>query len=318
MRNPGISIALATWNGATYLAELLDSLLTQTVPPLEIVACDDGSTDGTLEILRNYANHSTIPIHVKCNDKRLGAPGNFAKAMSLCRGEFIALADQDDIWHPTKLERALDIFQADLDVDLIVGDSLLVNSHGQFIGTSHWTQLGFNPGKAQDQMWETLLQRNVLPGACMVLRRRLCSRALPLPNLWMHDYWLALIACSTSKIFITPSPWQDYRQHDSNTIGAQSPSLIKRIAQSTRLSRIDYYAGEIARWQQLSDHLVGASFRKENADLKERLQHLHRLSGLPSARLSRLPTVLAEVLTCRYRRHSRHWMARILFDLLKH
>lgn len=317
MSNSGISIALATWNGASYLPELLDSLISQTVCPLEIVACDDGSTDETRNILLDYAERSSIPIRIAFNELRLGAPRNFARAMSLCRGEFIALADQDDIWHPRKLEQALDIFQKEKDIDLIVGDSCLVDSLGKFSGLSHWQQLGFNPKKTQRGVWKTLLKHNVLPGACMVLRSRLRDQALPLPDYWMHDYWLGLVACSTGKVLLISHPWQDYRQHDGNAIGAATPSLIKRVVQSLELPRRDYYAREIALWQQSLQRLQKISGKKNAADLEEKLRHFTRLLCLPSARLFRLPAILVELTSGRYYRYSRRWLGRALFDLLK-
>ncbi len=98
-----ISVALATHNGSTHLKEQIESLLAQTVPPMEIIISDDGSTDGTCEILEQYSqNHATIRT---INAKIQGINTNFQNALSTCNGDYIALCDQDDIWETDKLDQ---------------------------------------------------------------------------------------------------------------------------------------------------------------------------------------------------------------------
>ncbi len=95
MANHSISIALCTYNGAAYIAEQLDSILGQTLPPDEIVIVDDGSTDDTPGIVREYAEKYGN-IHFFENEDRLGFVRNFSRAISLTKGDYVALSDQDD------------------------------------------------------------------------------------------------------------------------------------------------------------------------------------------------------------------------------
>src|SRR5690349_15385572 len=99
-----ISVAMATYNGAPFLPEQLQSLAAQTLPPFELVVCDDGSTDRTIQILREFATSAPFPVRIHENSERLGFGDNFLKAAALCQGDWIAFCDQDDIWLPHKLE----------------------------------------------------------------------------------------------------------------------------------------------------------------------------------------------------------------------
>jgi len=112
MNKPLVSIAMATYNGERFLQEQLDSIVAQTYRPLEIVISDDGSVDGTKDILDRFANET-----VRCNRKNqediavrlldhhsTGQPtDNFRFAMKHCGGEWLAFSDQDDRWHPDKV-----------------------------------------------------------------------------------------------------------------------------------------------------------------------------------------------------------------------
>ena len=93
-----ISIAMCTYNGAEFLPAQLQSILTQSRPPDEIIICDDRSTDDTQALLKKFATESPIPIAVHINDHNLGSVKNFERTISLCTGDVIALSDQDDVW----------------------------------------------------------------------------------------------------------------------------------------------------------------------------------------------------------------------------
>ena len=105
---PSISVAMATYNGEKYLEEQLDSILSQSLLPSEIIVCDDQSTDGTRKILDKYQQKGLLTYFV--NHKRLGFIGNFKRAVSLTSPDhYIALSDQDDIWLPGKIQAAAEL-----------------------------------------------------------------------------------------------------------------------------------------------------------------------------------------------------------------
>ena len=100
-----ISIALATYNGDKFLEEQLNSLNSQSCQPDQLIVCDDGSIDKTVEILDEFAKHATFEVSIHRNPSRLGYRKNFVKAACLCSSDLIAFCDQDDIWEEDKLRR---------------------------------------------------------------------------------------------------------------------------------------------------------------------------------------------------------------------
>src|SRR5216683_3439034 len=94
---------MCTYNGARFLLHQLESIAAQTRLPNELVVCDDRSADESLEIVRSFAKRAPFPVRLEINEKNLGSTKNFEKAIGLCQGEIIALADQDDVWKPRKL-----------------------------------------------------------------------------------------------------------------------------------------------------------------------------------------------------------------------
>ena len=139
------SVALATYNGARYLPAQLASLAAQTVMPGELVACDDGSTDGTVAVLERFASDAPFPVRLFRNPVNLGSTANFAQAVGLCTGDGIFLCDQDDLWHPHKLARFAAAFDADPAVGLVASDLELIDAGGQDLGRRVWGELPFPP-----------------------------------------------------------------------------------------------------------------------------------------------------------------------------
>ena len=100
---PLVSVALCTYNGAAYLPEQLETIINQSYVNLEIVISDDGSTDNTTRIIKEF-QQKDHRIKFFQNETNLGYNKNFEKVFSLCLGDYIAIADQDDIWEVNKIE----------------------------------------------------------------------------------------------------------------------------------------------------------------------------------------------------------------------
>ena len=126
-RRPRISVAMATWNGAAYLPEQLDSLAKQELLPSELVVRDDGSTDSTLEVLAEFAGRSPFPVHVSRNSANIGVRSTFEKAISLCSGDYIFLCDQDDYWAPEKIRRVIETFERDPRIMVVLNDKRIAS-----------------------------------------------------------------------------------------------------------------------------------------------------------------------------------------------
>ncbi|TGN18308.1 glycosyltransferase family 2 protein [Leptospira idonii] len=232
---PLISVAMATYNGDRYLEEQIDSILSQTYPNLEIVICDDLSRDSTREILQRYEKaHDNVSLIFNSENK--GVVRSFETAISLCKGDFIALSDQDDIFLPEKI---FELYRHIGDAYLIHCDSVLIDSKGN---TLHPSYFAYSKTKDKHVFTDYLLGNNVT-GNSVLIRKELARFSLPFPKgIRMHDHYLALAACYLGKIEFFDLPLQLYRQHDKNVIGAN-------------LGNFDTFLKE-SRKGYLSDHSI--------------------------------------------------------------
>ena len=225
---PLISVVMPTYNGATYLRQQLDSICQQTYPNIEIIAVDDCSSDDTPQILDAYREQTKL--QVVHNPANLGVNANFEKAMRLAQGELIALADQDDIWAPDKLES----LAAKLgEHSLIYADSALIDSAGKPLGKLLREQLAIRPLQGRPPL--AFFLANCVPGHAMLFRRDLLEHALPLPAHTLYDQWLAFTASRLNGIAYLDRPLVQYRQHSASVVNAPRQRKKKRL--TDRLTR---------------------------------------------------------------------------------
>jgi glycosyltransferase involved in cell wall biosynthesis len=208
---PLVSIAMATWNGARYLRQQLDTLYQQTWRHLEVVVSDDASTDGTAAILAEYA--ASRGLRYAVNPSRLGLVQNFARAISLCRGELIALSDQDDLWKPHKIET----LAANLGGFTLIYCSpleVLTESGRVILDTRTRRVADFARQHGTGSPTRSLLAENWVVSHTLLFRRELVRHALPIPpHQPFHDGWLTLVASTLGGIRYLDENLQTYRQH---------------------------------------------------------------------------------------------------------
>jgi glycosyltransferase involved in cell wall biosynthesis len=208
MKEPLVSIALCTYNGAAYLEQQLDTLLTQTYKNIEIIVVDDRSTDDTWAILTDYADHfPQFKIHK--NENNLGFVKNFERAATLCTGELIALCDQDDLWHPEKIALQVEAIKDNM---LVYHDSEFINEDGTSMGKKISDKMNFYRGDEP----EAFLFFNCVSGHAILMKRELLDEALPLKEGYFHDWWLAYVATNMGSIDFIPQCLVQYRQHDKS------------------------------------------------------------------------------------------------------
>lgn len=207
--SPLVSIALCTYNGERFLVQQLDSILAQDYEHLEIIAVDDASSDGTWDILQDYSAREPR-MRVIRNESNLGHLRNFERALAHCSGDYIAPADQDDIWLPGKISRLLSIAPRHA---AVYCDSLLIDESGRSLGQRVSERLRRYSGRDPS----VFVFFNCASGHAMLLQRETVKRALPFPDVEAHDWWLAFVAASLGGIAYLDEVLVHFRRHASAT-----------------------------------------------------------------------------------------------------
>ena len=214
-----VSVCMATHNGSKFVYRQVRSILEQLNPEDELIVADDGSTDDTLSIIRQFADNR---IHI-LDSKRLGsAILTFERALEPAQGEYIFLADQDDEWLPGKLTLMLAQLQ---EADLVLSDCQVVNLQDQVIHPSFFVHRQSAPGLFRN-LW-----KNPYMGCCMAFRSSLLKKALPFPaHIHMHDWWIGLMAERYGNVAFLNQTLLKYVRHGDNV----SPTGQGRYSWSKR------------------------------------------------------------------------------------
>jgi glycosyltransferase involved in cell wall biosynthesis len=251
-----ISIAMTTFNGETYLQAQLDSILSQTYQTFELIICDDFSMDTTWIILSEYALRDHR-IKLFQNQENIGFVKNFEKALRLCEGEYIALADQDDIWEPKKLS----ILMSEINNALLIhSDAYLIDANNTIFASSYTS---YSNKTIRSDFIKYLFGNNVT-GCTTLFRRKLLEYALPIPEcIKLHDWWLALNASNHGAIHYYPKPLIRYRQHANNEIGASK----KNTATHSLEERTKAYKSLITSLKCIRENLQLSLLNQQILDL---------------------------------------------------
>ena len=231
-----IEVVLPTFNGAAYLAEQVASIHQQTLRPQRLLVRDDCSSDGTQALLAVLQQRYGSWLHLLPCEKNLGCTANVNRLLQATEAPYVALADQDDVWLPHKLEASLALLQKserrhEIDQPLLVhSDLTLIDVDGHALGCTYLQRQRLDPLLTSP---EHLLFTNVVTGCTVLLNRALLNQALPIPpEALMHDWWLALVASHLGQITFLSDPTVLYRQHGANVLGAKGIGLgycIKRL-----------------------------------------------------------------------------------------
>lgn len=301
------SIAVCTYNGERFLQEQLDSLLSQTRLPDQIVIRDDVSGDRTVEILRAFvpvAEALGISVDLQVNARNVGYRCNFDGALRACTGEVIFLCDQDDVWHADKLARMCAEFEMRPGLLALHTNARLIDGGGKVLPRSLFRSLKVGTREVR-QMHQgagltLLFKRDMVTGATMAFRHIVLADALPLPESgWVHDAWIVTLAAMRGDVDTLDFPLVDYRLHDSNQLGLGGNDPLRPAERRQQHLQQDLSADLLTRAQQL--HLP-ASIR---ALIKQKQQHITNRANLPLSRFRRIPVVLEELFAGNYQRFGR-------------
>ena len=283
-----VSVAMATLDGQRFLGEQLTSLARQTVVPAELVVHDDGSSDGTLEVLSAFARDAPFPVRVERGDRRLGFADAFLAAVRSCTADVIAFCDQDDVWLPRKLERCLGAF---------AGGDVLVAIHSSEIVDERLVPTGRRyPDVRADDIAPPLRADPWLAvrGMSMVVDARLLGLADPgnrppshyLPGASMHhDEWLYSLGRALGSVAFVAEPLALYRQHGSNVAGA--PAGVGARARELLTTGWSYYARRRDQARELAALFERVAGSREAEPLARRAEAAASSLGDLARRLDR-------------------------------
>lgn len=309
-----ISVALCTYNGADFLSDQLESIIAQSRPPDEIVVCDDGSTDETQTVLKQFAATSPVLMALHFNEKNLGSVKNFEKTISLCTGDVIALSDQDDVWGVDKLQLIEDAFRKTPKAGMVFSDAEIVDEKLNSLGKRMWNEVGFDAHQRKlvrsGRALEVLITGWTVTGATMAFRSEFRTLSLPIPDgiAMIHDGWIALTVAAVAEVVMIEEPLIKYRQHERQQIGA--PSRTQEPEQGViesfrrRNSTADLHKILTTLEQRLLSQSASYDTRNALSFVGDYSFHLNVRANLPQNRLNRLPTILRELLTRRYHEYA--------------
>lgn len=214
-----ICILLSTYNGETYLCEQLNSLINQIDVNIHILIRDDGSTDNTIQIIERYIN-AHPNLFTLIIGENIGWRKSFMNLIHeankyVSEFDYFAFCDQDDIWLPEKLSKAIESLNH-LNTDIKL-----------YCSNQYYYQDGINKGLVRKQYLqpsiENCLIRNLAIGCTIIFNKNL----LLLTNQYTpkcnppHDFWVYQLATLFGAVFIDPNSYILYRQHNSNQVGAK-------------------------------------------------------------------------------------------------
>lgn len=208
-----ISVCMATYNGAKYIKDQIDSILMQLGADDELVVSDDGSTDGTTDIILGYRDP-----RIRLYKGSFHSPVyNFENALKNAAGDYIFLADQDDIWYEDKLPEIEKCFQEG--ADLVLSNAEIIDKEGKIIKDRFFTD---TPNLS---LLYSLVRNNYF-GPVMAFRKNVLEKAIPFPkHLPMHDQWIGMLCANYGRIFYINKPLIGYRRHGNNVSFAGEKSL---------------------------------------------------------------------------------------------
>ena len=219
-----ISIAMATYNGEKFLEEQMDSIISQTYSNWELIVSDDGSSDGTVDIINSYMQKDAR-IKYYHNTQKHGCAGNFESALKYCTGDYIAFCDQDDVWTPDHLDYLYSI----------IGDKSIAFADAEAVDVNLNT-LNFFWGEkfliTEEHLNKDLLLHliflNFVQGTAILFGRDFLQ-FLPFPDNLFHDHWAAIVAVLQNGIAYSSKSILKYRQHGNNTCGVMESSFKYKL-----------------------------------------------------------------------------------------
>ena len=284
------SVCMGIYNGGKYIERQLASILEQSKAVDEVILCDDGSKDDTAAIAERFIRENKLEDRWKLyrNTENKGYPANFYYAMSLCSGDIIFLADQDDIWSADKVKRMCDIFEEHSEASCVSCKFGLIDADGQKIRSIMAVVRSKESGQIRNVTIDDVFYKCEWPGMVMAYRRewyerRVAEWSSERNNIYElnipHDFLVAAWAAEENGFFQLDAELAWHRRHDNNA-GEEEHRI-------TRLINKDRKVGEIKKYLHNLELFKGYDVLKTDGGKRALDQKRFIMSGRLEALLSR-------------------------------
>jgi glycosyltransferase involved in cell wall biosynthesis len=322
---PSAGVAMCVFNGGRYLQAQLESIATQGELPRLMAIVDDGSTDGSWELLQRWSASAPFRVLLQRNEANLGVVRNFEKAARLLLQEvdIVFFSDQDDVWFPQKLATVVDTFVAAPGVGLVHSDAELIDSEGRPMGRRLFASLLVTEREranvASGQAYRAYVKRNLVTGAACACRSRVLALAMPFSEYWIHDEWIAFTCALASSVQMLDSPLMSYRLHSANTVGLPIPDArwwLRTAVRAVLEPQVPGQKRRLIRLLELRRHAEKLSASPDAlASLDQAIGHARHRANLPRSFLRRAIAVRREWSAGQYHRWSSGELS-MLHDIL--
>lgn len=200
-----ISVCIPTYNGEKYILKQLNSILTQLDVDDEVIISDDSSSDDTINLIKSLNDNRIL---ISENNKFKSPVYNMENALKLAKGDYIFMADQDDIWVGNKVSEMLKYLK---NYNLVISNASIIDQNEKIIKNSYFEWKKSGKGFFKN------FAKNSYIGCAMAFDRKILAASLPFPQkLAMHDVWIGLIAEVFGKVYFLENKLILYRRHEAN------------------------------------------------------------------------------------------------------
>jgi hypothetical protein len=243
---------------------------------------------------------------------------NFDRAMRLCAGNLIALCDQDDVWHPTRLSVGLDAFRTDPGLGLVFSNAQLIDEAGALLASGLWDHFDFDPAireRIRNGDMLPLVRYRFVTGATVMLRASLRASICPAAGEWLHDGWIAACVACLAGIGFLDQPLIQYRIHSQQQVGTGSGPRRRPVAELAREHWLgpDWYRHEIGLLLDCVRRIPAPLRTASVDDFERQVAFLTMRITLPRRRWSRMSKIAPW--RADYPRRASGWKS-MLLDLL--
>jgi len=279
MTEKRVQVLLSTYNGERYLKPLLESLASQEYKNIEILVRDDGSSDGTVRLLEEYALRRKKVKLVK--GENLGVIRSFFELLRLSSPDvdYLAFCDQDDVWEKDKISRAVGFLNS------LPKELPLMYCSRVFIADEQLNVVGISRIPRRGPSFRNALVENIAPGCTMVVNK--VARDLILletpnfENIRMHDWWVYLVVSAFGKVLYDEKPTILYRQHSANVVGVKIGLIARwkaRFRRFRKYGRLRLLTEQAKEFRRIYGHLLSDEKKRVlNRFLNDRMSFTSRM-----------------------------------------